>query len=91
MVKNTGNPKNRSVKSTPSKTASARKSTKRSTKKTALSTTKRISFTIDKELLAQLDAYVAETGISRDLFINKAIHEKIRQDKISTMIDHLVF
>ena len=81
MARNTGNHKNESI----------RKSTRSSSRKTTPSTTKRISFSIDKELLVQLDAYVAETGISRDLFINKAIHEKIRQDKISTMIDHLVF
>ena len=81
MARNTGNHKNESI----------RKSTRSSSRKTTPSTTKRIAFTIDKELLVQLDAYVAETGISRDLFINKAIHEKIRQDKISTMIDHLVF
>ena len=81
MARNTGNHKNESI----------RKSARSSSRKTTPSTTKRISFSIDKELLMQLDAYVAETGISRDLFINKAIHEKIRQDKISTMIDHLVF
>ena len=63
-----------------------KKSTQAKPKKTP-STSKKISFTIDKELLALLDQYLADTGQSRDVFLQKAIYEKISREKISHMID----
>ena len=49
-----------------------------------------VSCTFSKELLALLDEYIAQTGQSRDSFIQKAVYEKISREKISGMIDDLI-
>ena len=63
---------------------------KKTTTKKDASTTKKLSFTLDKETLELLEEYIAEFGFSKDEFVKKAIMEKISRDKISSMIDDMI-
>ena len=72
------------------KTTAAKRSTTSSRAKKTPADSKKISCTFSKELLALLDEYIAQTGQSRDSFIQKAVYEKISREKISGMIDDLI-
>lgn len=67
--------------------------TQKSTKKTATkpkSNEKKLTVTLDKEIIADLEHYLQEFGFSKDEFVKKAILEKISRDKISGMIDYMI-
>ena len=52
--------------------------------------TDKLSVTLDAETYALLEEYIAEFGFTKDVFVKKAILEKISRDKISNMIDDMI-
>ena len=70
-----------------------KKATTKATAKKATAkkpTTKKLSVTLDAEAYALLEEYIAEFGFTKDVFVKKAILEKISRDKISNMIDDMI-
>ena len=70
-----------------------KKATTKATAKKATAkkpTTKKLSVTLDAETYALLEEYIAEFGFTKDVFVKKAIVEKISRDKISNMIDDMI-
>lgn len=68
----------------------AKSVSKNTVKKSKTTKSKKISISLDTELLEQLENHLEQYGFSKEEYIKKAIREKLSRDKISVMIDNII-